>query len=125
MVKSSKGSRLVYVAASALAAAIGAQGAALAQTTDSEEIVVTALKRETALIETPAAITALGGADLQAREITSIEALAAAAPNLVVGQASGVSWVSCGIGIGSTSGGIEGSVALPGRLFAQPASPTL
>ncbi|HRO02055.1 MAG TPA: TonB-dependent receptor plug domain-containing protein, partial [Terricaulis sp.] len=125
MVKSSKGSRLSHVAAGALAAAIGAQGAAFAQTADSEEIVVTALKRETALIETPAAITALGGADLQAREITSIEALAAAAPNLVVGQASGVSWVSLrGIGIGSTSGGIEGSVALhlDGAYLGQPAS---
>lgn len=125
MVKSSKGSRLSHVAAGALAAAIGVQGAAFAQTADSEEIVVTALKRETALIETPAAITALGGADLQAREITSIEALAAAAPNLVVGQASGVSWVSVrGIGIGSTSGGIEGSVALhlDGAYLGQPAS---
>lgn len=125
MVKSSKGSRLSHVAAGALAAAIGAQGAAFAQTTDSEEIVVTALKRETALIETPAAITAIGGDDLAARQITSIESLAAAAPNLVVGQASGVSWVSVrGIGIGSTSGGIEGSVALhlDGAYLAQPAS---
>ena len=124
MVKSSKGSRLAQVAAGALAAALGAQGTAFAQT-ESEEIVVTALKRETALIETPAAITAIGGADLQAREITSIESLAAAAPNLVVGQASGVSWVSVrGIGIGSTSGGIEGSVALhlDGAYLAQPAS---
>jgi iron complex outermembrane receptor protein len=123
--KSSKGSRAIQVAAGALAAAMGAQGAAFAQSAQSEEIVVTALKRETALIETPAAITAIGGAELQAREITSIESLAAAAPNLVVGQASGVSWVSLrGIGIGSTSGGIEGSVALhlDGAYLAQAAS---
>lgn len=125
MVKSVKGSCFAQVAAGALAAAIGAQGAALAQTTESQEIVVTALKRETALIETPAAITAIGGEDLRARQITSIEALASAAPNLVVGQASGVSWVSVrGIGIGSTSGGIEGSVALhlDGAYLAQAAS---
>lgn len=125
MNKSCKGSRSIHAAAGALMVALGAPSAAFAQTSDSEEIVVTALKRETALIETPAAITALSGADLQEREITSIESLAAAAPNLVVGQASGVSWVSVrGIGIGSTSGGIEGSVALhlDGAYLAQPAS---
>ncbi|MBX3509660.1 MAG: TonB-dependent receptor [Hyphomonadaceae bacterium] len=125
MVKSSKGSRLSHVAAGALAAAIGAHGAAFAQTSESEEVVVTALKRETTLIETPAAITAISGDELAARQITSIESLAAAAPNLVVGQASGVSWVSVrGIGIGSTSGGIEGSVALhlDGAYLAQAAS---
>lgn len=125
MVKSSKGARLVHVAAGALAAAMGVQGVAFAQTADDEEIIVTALKRETTLINTPAAITALSGDELRDREITSIESLAASAPNLVVGQASGVSWVSMrGIGIGSTSGGIEGSVALhlDGAYISQPAS---
>ena len=119
------GARPLQAAAGALIAAISAQGVAFAQDAGDDEIVVTALKRETALIETPASITALSGADLAARELTSIESLAAAAPNLVVGQASGVSWVSMrGIGMGSTSGGLEGSVALhmDGAYISQPAS---
>ncbi len=119
------GGRPLQAAAGALIAAIGAQGVAFAQDVGDDEIVVTALKRETALIETPASITALSGDDLAARELTSIESLAAAAPNLVVGQASGVSWVSMrGIGMGSTSGGLEGSVALhlDGAYISQPAS---
>jgi iron complex outermembrane receptor protein len=117
--------RALQVAAGALLASLSVQGAALAQEAESDEIVVTALKRETALIETPASISVFSGEALTEREITSVESLAAATPNLVVGQASGVSWVSIrGVGIGSTSGGLEGSVALhiDGAYLSQPAS---
>lgn len=122
---SGMGPHPLQAAAGALIAALSVQGVAFAQDAESDEIVVTALKRETALIETPASITAISGDDLVSRELTSIESLAAAAPNLVVGQASGVSWVSMrGIGMGSTSGGLEGSVALhlDGAYISQPAS---
>lgn len=126
MAKNSAGSaRALGVATGAMLAALSVPGLALAQEAENDEIVVTALKRETALLETPASITALSGEALTEREITSIESLAAAAPNLVIGQAAGVSWVSMrGIGMGSTSGGLEGSVALhlDGAYLSQPAS---
>ena len=122
---SGTGPRALQVAAGALLASLSVQGVAFAQEADSDEIVVTALKRETQLIETPASISVFSGEALTEREITSVESLAAATPNLVVGQASGVSWVSIrGVGMGSTSGGLEGSVALhvDGAYLSQPAS---
>ncbi|AGH50881.1 TonB-dependent receptor [Sphingomonas sp. MM-1] len=52
-----------------------------------DEIVVTALKRETSLQETPAAITALGGATLRAANIDNINDLQRTTPGLVITDA--------------------------------------
>jgi outer membrane receptor protein involved in Fe transport len=49
-----------------------------------EEIVVTALKRETNLQDTPVAISAVSGAQLSSKGITDISALASVSPGLVV-----------------------------------------
>ena len=65
-----------------------------------EEVVVTAGKRSSNLQETPAAITALSGAQLFDRGIYDIEALATQVPNLQYGETFGVSRITIR-GIGS------------------------
>ncbi|MDE2561782.1 MAG: TonB-dependent receptor [Sphingomonadales bacterium] len=78
-------------------------------------ITVTARKRVESAQDVPVAVTALSGAQLERRDITSIETIAAATPSLNVGRASNGSAAQItlrGIGSSSTSIGIEQSVAV-------------
>ncbi len=80
-----------------------------------EEIIVTARKREESVQTVPVAVTAISEKTIQQRDITSIEKIAAATPNLSVGRASngsGAQLTMRGIGSSSTSIGIEQSVAV-------------
>jgi iron complex outermembrane recepter protein len=54
-------------------------------------VTVTARKVEESLQDTPVSVTAVSGADLEAREIDSSEALGQIAPNLIVTKGQGVS----------------------------------
>jgi len=115
------------LAASCLAGAAFASPA-IAQDTDTtpatgeearqgglDEIVVTARKREESVQDVPVAVTALSEKVIETRDITSIEKIAAATPNLNVGRASNGSAAQItlrGIGSSSTSIGIEQSVAI-------------
>jgi iron complex outermembrane recepter protein len=73
---------------SALAASSDASAADDAAPSTSDEalpsVVVTALKRQTVLQETPAAITALSGADLHDANITDLNSLTTEVPGLVI-----------------------------------------
>lgn len=80
-----------------------------------EDIIVTARKREESLQSVPVAVTAISEKIILQRDITSIEKIAAATPNLSVGRASngsGAQLTMRGIGSSSTSIGIEQSVAV-------------
>ena len=68
--------------------------------TGIEEVTVTAQKRTSNLQETPAAITALSGAQLVDRGIYDVESLATQVPNLQYGETFGVSRITIR-GIGS------------------------
>ncbi|GBH30997.1 TonB-dependent receptor [Sphingobium xenophagum] len=95
------------------AAQAGAQDAA--SSGGLEEIIVTARKREESVQTVPVAVTAISEKTIQQRDITSIEKIAAATPNLSVGRAgsgSGAQLTMRGIGSSSTSIGIEQSVAV-------------
>ena len=56
-----------------------------------DTITVTARKVEESLQDTPVSVTAVSGADLEAREIDTTEELGRVAPNLVITQGQGVS----------------------------------
>ncbi len=69
---------ILFVALNAFpAVALAQSGAAL------EEIVVTARKREESLLDTPISITAFTAADLEAKQITTLNQIAESTPNLV------------------------------------------
>ena len=77
------------------------------------EIIVTALRRETSLLETPAAVTAISGDLLRDQHVTTLTDLATSVPSLNVGEAAGVSLVTLrGISLDAIIGGIEGSIAI-------------
>ena len=79
------------------------------------EIVVTARKREESVQDVPVAVTAISEQVIQNRDITSVEKIAAIAPQFNVGRASngsGAQLTLRGIGSSSTSIGIEQSVAV-------------
>ena len=79
------------------------------------DIIVTARKRQESVQDVPVAVTAMNAEMIQNRDITSIEKIAAATPNLNVGRASNGSAAQItlrGIGSSSTSIGIEQSVAI-------------
>ncbi|QQN73430.1 TonB-dependent receptor [Croceicoccus sp. YJ47] len=79
------------------------------------EIVVTARKREESVQDVPVAVTAISEEVIQNRDITSVEKIAAIAPQFNVGRASngsGAQLTLRGIGSSSTSIGIEQSVAV-------------
>jgi outer membrane receptor protein involved in Fe transport len=107
--------------------ALAWSGAAVAQQADNaqpaaaegrgglEDIVVTARKRAESVQDVPVAVTAISEKTIEQRDITSIEKIAAATPNLNVGRASngsGAQLTLRGIGSSSTSIGIEQSVAV-------------
>lgn len=60
--------------------------AALAQNADAPDIVVTALKRETSLLKTPAAISVVSGADLQAKGVVNLADIQNVAPGVAIAQ---------------------------------------
>ena len=76
------------------------------------DIVVTAQKRASSVQDTPLAITAVGGADLRAREINSLENLAPQLPNVNFGKNVGFARIAIrGVGLDTTVVGQEGRVA--------------
>ncbi|MDT0575978.1 TonB-dependent receptor [Croceicoccus sp. F390] len=79
------------------------------------EIIVTARKREESVQTVPVAVTAISQEVIQNRDITSVEKIAAIAPQFNVGRASngsGAQLTLRGIGSSATSIGIEQSVAV-------------
>ena len=80
---------------------------------ESGDIIVTATKRGERLQDVPAAITALGGEELQQRGLTNIEAIATQVPGLNFGQHAGTTQIAIR-GVGSTvdSGVTEPTVAI-------------
>lgn len=104
--------RLLAGGAAIVMAFVGAGGAS-AQDTDVEEVVVTALKRDSQLLDAPAAISAMGPQVLADQQVTSLNDLATKVPSLRTGQAAGVDYVSIrGLSINATTGGVENPVAI-------------
>lgn len=111
-----------FACASAVAIAMATSPAsAFAQEADTvsegglTDIVVTARKRAESVQDVPVSVTAISAEIIARRDITSIEKIAAATPNLSVGRASngsGAQLTMRGIGSSSTSIGIEQSVAV-------------
>ncbi|MEA3182121.1 MAG: iron complex outerrane recepter protein [Gammaproteobacteria bacterium] len=80
--------------------------------TDLQEIVVTALRRDTTLQRTPAAVTALSGEDMSARGISTVEDLAAIVPDVSFGKNIGQAHIAIrGIGADSVVAGQDPRVA--------------
>lgn len=80
-----------------------------------DEIIVTARKRQETVQDVPVAVTAITAEQITTRDITSVEKIAAIAPQFNVGRASngsGAQLTLRGIGSSSTSIGIEQSVAV-------------
>jgi iron complex outermembrane receptor protein len=79
---------LTGVAVVAMAAALAGEARAAAddRAVTLQEVIVTAVKRETNLQETPVAITALSGANLAARDIKDIQSLSVSVPGLVFAE---------------------------------------
>lgn len=106
------------IATSPIATAAAAQGSgpnavSSDESAEAPEIMVTALRRETTLLQTPAAVTAIGGDALREQQVTSLTDLSASVPSLSIGEAAGVSLVTVrGISLDAIIGGIEGSVAI-------------
>jgi iron complex outermembrane receptor protein len=104
-----------------IGASIVSVGVAYAQETNaaqpveqegSGEIIVTAQKRAESVQRTPLAITAVGGEDLQSRQITSFESLAPSLPSVNFGKNVGFARIAIrGLGLDASVGGHEGRVA--------------
>jgi iron complex outermembrane receptor protein len=116
-----------------LALCVGASTSALALAAPAraqmqlEEIVVTAEKRETRVQTTPIAMSALSGEMLQNRQITNVEGLMAALPNVDFGLGLGNARIAIrGIGFDNVTGGNEARVAYhqDGVYFSRPYSVT-
>jgi iron complex outermembrane receptor protein len=114
-------SKIKWIAILAIAAAVS--NAALAQqsgqaagqtaVTGLEEIIVTAQKREQAVQDIPASITAFSGEELARRGVDDIKSLANQVPNLQFGQQTGATFVILrGVGTSVDTGVSEPSVAL-------------
>ena len=91
--------------------AIATAAPALAQSTTIETVVVTAERRATDVQTTPIAVTVLSGADLKARNINVLDALAFTTPSLTV-QDSGQNVLVNIRGIGKNDGGAQDSVGV-------------
>lgn len=104
---------LIYAGLSAHAQESVSSSPVSDETSVQKTIVVTAMKRDTTLLETPAAISAFGAETLRDQQIISLGDLMPKVPSLNFGNAVGVDYVSIrGISINSTTGGIENPVAL-------------
>jgi outer membrane receptor protein involved in Fe transport len=104
---------LAQVAASPNAAA---QPAATAPATSGlEDIVVTARKRTESVQNVPVSVTAISAGEIDRRDLTSLERISAATPQLVIGRnvsGSGAQMTLRGIGSNSLSIGTEQSIAV-------------
>lgn len=80
-------SRTILALATVLCVTVS--GSALAQRGILEEIIVTATKRETALQNTPISMTAITGADIEARSMRNLADVADAVPNVQINFSSG------------------------------------
>lgn len=83
--------------------------------TGVEDIIVTARRRNESVQSIPVAVQAISAATVQARDLTSLEKIAAATPQFTVARASngaGAQLTLRGIGSNATSIGIEQSVAI-------------
>ncbi|MBF7014731.1 TonB-dependent receptor [Novosphingobium sp. HR1a] len=79
------------------------------------DIVVTARRRAESAQEVPVAVTVISAQDIARRDLTSLERIAAATPQLVIGRnvsGSGAQLTLRGIGSNSLSIGVEQSVAV-------------
>ena len=111
---------VLLAASPALAAAAPATpeaGAAAdnAAPTGVEDIIVTARRRNESVQDIPVSVQAISAATVQARDLTSLEKIAAATPQFTVARASngaGAQLTMRGIGSNATSIGIEQSVAI-------------
>lgn len=80
-----------------------------------EDIIVTARRRSESVQSIPVSVQAISAATVQARDLTSLEKIAAATPQFTVARASngaGAQLTLRGIGSNATSIGIEQSVAI-------------
>lgn len=79
---------------------------------NEQDIVVTALKRSENLQNIPAAISALGGAELQQRGVVNIQSIGQVVPNVDFGEHTGTTLISIrGVGSVVDSGVTEPTVA--------------
>lgn len=135
MAKSTLRTNLLY-GTSFVAAMMVAPTAAFAGTADSEQvtestddsaaqeasqgsgltqIVVTARRREESVQTIPVSVQAISAEEIQQRDLTSLEKIAASTPNFTIARASngaGAQLTMRGIGSSATSIGIEQSVAI-------------
>lgn len=121
------GSLASLAAAPAAAQEAGASGypGGAGQGTTMEEIVVTAQRRETSIQDTPLAMNAFGGEEMAARQITDLESLSAALPNINFGRNVGFARIAIrGVGLDTTTTGQEGRVAyhLDGVYISRPSA---
>lgn len=83
-----------------------------AESRSEQDIVVTALKRSENLQDIPAAISAIGGAELQQRGIVNIQSIGHVVPNVDFGEHAGTTLISIrGVGSVVDSGVTEPTVA--------------
>ncbi|KQM21052.1 TonB-dependent receptor [Novosphingobium sp. Leaf2] len=123
-IRTSQIQRAILLAGTALLGAAFPAGSAFAQTAApqvSEEpvpagdIVVTARRRAESAQEVPVAVTVFSAQEIARRDLTSLERIAAATPQLVIGRnvsGSGAQLTLRGIGSNSLSIGVEQSVAV-------------
>src|SRR5690606_2557152 len=79
------------------------------------QIVVTARRREESVQSIPVSVQAISAAEIQQRDLTSLEKIAASTPNFTIARASngaGAQLTMRGIGSSATSIGLEQSVAI-------------
>ena len=112
-----KGELLALTSSIAIAASASTVGAAAAQdgvsASDSDEIIITAQRRESTVATTGASVTAFSGADLDDRSINNVEDLAILSPSMHVSNFQGeVQIYIRGIGYSSIIGGSDSSTAL-------------
>lgn len=78
----------------------------------SQDIIVTAQKREERLQDVPIAVTAITGEQMEKTGANTIERMVGKVPNLQMGESFGVAQVTLrGIGLANFSPGAEGSIA--------------
>ncbi|MDE2437683.1 MAG: TonB-dependent receptor, partial [Sphingomonadales bacterium] len=105
-------SLIALMAATGLPETVHAQEAK--ETVGSDEIVITARRKEERLQDVPVAVTALTGANLQQYNVTAVGDIATFVPNMVVGRqvtGSSASIFLRGVGSSSLSAGFDQSVS--------------
>ena len=109
------GARHVLLASACVAAFGLAASGARAQSTDVEEILVTARKREESLLAVPAAVSAITPAELARANATDLTSIARLVPQLQINPApsgNGGSLIIRGIGSSGADSGLESEVLI-------------